>query len=279
MKKILVPVDFSEVSENAFRFALELARKSHGQVLVLHVLNTPTIYDPVSLPLGSMELQVQIEKEMREQAMENFKNLSAKWSKEGDFISFIEDYGNTTYTIKETALHSQVDLMVMGARQVKGLDEFLFGSHSGDMVKHTSIPTFFIKSYFDPILIKSIIFPNSLELNQDDLVQRIKELQEFFVAEIKVLYINTPYSFRSDNETHMALKKFADHYHLQNYSLHVFSDRDEESGIAHFMKSFPEALIAMSTHGRFGLHAFLDGSITKNLVDHFDYPIWAILKK
>ena len=279
MKNILVPINFSEVSEAAFRFALDLARKSKGKIFVLHALDYPILYDPISYPEASMEVQREIGVYEKEEALVKYKNIETRFCNSSDQVEFVGEFGDPIESITESAIKYECDLIVMGARQVKGLEEFFFGSHSGKMVSQSHIPTLFIKNYFDPSLIKTIIFPNSLEIPQDDLVVRIKGLQEFFNAELKVLYINTPYSFRSDKDTYDALHKFADYYNLHNYTLHVFGDRDEESGIANFRASFTNALIAMSTHGRIGLHAFLDGSIAKNLVDHFDYPIWTILKK
>ena len=38
MKKILVPVDFSEHSENALEVAATLAKKYHLEIVVLHML-------------------------------------------------------------------------------------------------------------------------------------------------------------------------------------------------------------------------------------------------
>jgi len=279
MKKILVPCDFSELSEEAFRFALELSRKTHGEVSVLHVINYYAIMDPIGVPEYSPLIQPDLGDQMEEIALERFNAFKNKWGHKEDLIEFIPEYGGTISSIQEFAETSKCDLVVMGARKVDGLEEYFFGSHSGKMVGHSSVPVLFIKHYFDPNSVRDIIFPNSLEIPQDDLVFRIKDLQEFFNAEIRVLYVNTPYAFRSDLETQEALKKFATYYSLRNYSLHIFSDHDEETGIANFKKQYPHAIIALSTHGRVGLNAFLNGSITKNLVNHFDYPIWTVLKK
>ena len=41
--KILVPVDFSPCSEEAFRVALSLARLSQSEVLLLHVIDTKSL--------------------------------------------------------------------------------------------------------------------------------------------------------------------------------------------------------------------------------------------
>ncbi|MBK7854728.1 MAG: universal stress protein [Bacteroidetes bacterium] len=45
MKKILVPVDFSDNSENALEYACELGKKLNAEVFILHSYHVPV---PVS---------------------------------------------------------------------------------------------------------------------------------------------------------------------------------------------------------------------------------------
>jgi universal stress protein A len=44
-RRILVPTDFSHRSEVAVGYAVELARKMHGQVTLLHVVPEPSAFD------------------------------------------------------------------------------------------------------------------------------------------------------------------------------------------------------------------------------------------
>ena len=41
MKKIVFPTDFSEVATNAFRYALELAKQYHAEIILLHTYELP----------------------------------------------------------------------------------------------------------------------------------------------------------------------------------------------------------------------------------------------
>ncbi|WAC13460.1 universal stress protein [Dyadobacter pollutisoli] len=44
MKNTLVPCDFSKASEQALRFAIEIAALNQGEVTVLHVINLTPNY-------------------------------------------------------------------------------------------------------------------------------------------------------------------------------------------------------------------------------------------
>ncbi len=62
MKKILVPRDFSETSIQAFKFALELASCSNGEVMLLNVIELPVMRDTVLMPtLSHLDLCVEVD--------------------------------------------------------------------------------------------------------------------------------------------------------------------------------------------------------------------------
>ena len=46
MQRILVPCDFSSPAQEAYKLAAGIAAKNNGEVLLLHVINIPVVYDP-----------------------------------------------------------------------------------------------------------------------------------------------------------------------------------------------------------------------------------------
>ena len=69
-----------------------------------------------------------------------------------------------------------------------------------------------------------------------------------------------------------ALEEFAAHYKLSNYNVHFRNYRNEEEGITDFSNEVD--LIAMATHARKGLAHLFNGSITENVVNHIECPVW-----
>src|SRR5690349_18179594 len=55
MKKILVPLDFSETSENAFVYAIEMAKLYKAELVLLHTFELP-ILDSQVIPLNYAEM-------------------------------------------------------------------------------------------------------------------------------------------------------------------------------------------------------------------------------
>lgn len=272
MKNILVPCDFSKPAVFAFQIAVDIAQQSHGTVHLLNVIELPVYQDPVLMPV--MNFEQQFFKELRENAESHFNNLLDEHKAEG--VSVITDVqlGGVHATIQDYIKEKAVDIVLMGSHGASGFAEFFLGSNAQKIVQRSSVPVLIVKDYFKgPI--KSIVFPNTLETeHQEDLVMKVKSLQEFFKANLHIVWINTPANFTADSLTNRRLEAFAKRYMFKNYSTHVFNHSDEEEGILLFTKSIKGDLIAMGTHGRKGIAHVVNGSLAEDVVNHTDKLVW-----
>ncbi len=75
------------------------------------------------------------------------------------------------------------------------------------------------------------------------------------------------------------LEEFARHYDLSHYTLNTRNDFSEQDGIINFTHEIKADMIAMGTHGRRGLAHLFMGSVTEDVVNHVDCPIWTFVGK
>ena len=75
------------------------------------------------------------------------------------------------------------------------------------------------------------------------------------------------------------MEEFTRHYTLTNYSLNTRNDFSEQDGIINFAHEIKADMIAMGTHGRRGLAHLFMGSVTEDVVNHVDCPIWTYVYK
>ena len=61
---------------------------------------------------------------------------------------------------------------------------------------------------------------------------------------------------------------------MNNYTLNIFNDTYEESGVISFAQMIKADMIAMGTHGRKGINHIISGSLAEDVVNHIDCPIW-----
>ena len=271
MQKILVPCDFSEQSVNAFRLAADLADQTKGEVHLLHVIEVPVMHDSLLMPTLSFEATLL--KELSDNAENQFKKLTADFPTETPVLTK-NVFGNTSIMILDYIIENHIELVVMGTKGASGLRELLIGSNAERIVRRASCPVITVREYEKLRGIKNIVFPNALEDEQEDLVEHVKVLQGFLKASIHIVWINTPGNFTSDTVTLVKLKDFAKKCNLKDYTLNIFNDKYEESGVINFAHMINADMIAMGTHGRKGLNHIISGSLAEDVVNHIDCPIW-----
>jgi nucleotide-binding universal stress UspA family protein len=211
MKKILVPCDFSDSAVQAFKFAVDIATQSKGEIILLNVIELPVMHDTVLMPTLSYEEAFL--KDMKENVEKNFDKMKSKWSNDNIKLSTFIEYGPTTTVISRFVEEQKVDLIVMGTKGASGLKEFVVGSNTEKIVRWSPVPVIAIKKTVHQA-VKNIVFPNSLGDDQEDLIKRVKELQAFFKATLHLVYFNTPVNFRRDGEVKPLLKSFASRFAL-----------------------------------------------------------------
>ncbi len=272
MKKILVPCDFSDPAVQAFKLACEMAKQSRGEVFLLNIIEVPVMHDTVLMP--TLYFEQQFMDDTKSAAERKFAKMIAKWAADGLRVHGSVQFGPTAATIRQFIDEKKIDLVVMGTHGASGAKEFLIGSNTERIVRTSPVPVLAIKKSTKLSSIKNIVFANDLSMEAEKLTLKVKELQGFLKATLHVLFVNTPGGFKRDSITNKLLKDFAKRFMLKDYTLNVYNDLDQESGVANFAQTVGADLIALSTHGRTGLNHFLSGSIAENMVNHLDYPIW-----
>lgn len=272
MKNILVPCDFSATSTEALQFAIDIALRTNGEIVVLHALSLPVLYDPSiagGTPVGiDPGFLVAMEKDV----VRRFEKIKSIAPYAVSRISLEIMKTDVLTAVKETIARRPVDLVVMGTTGASGIKEIFIGSNAEKIVRHSPVPVFVVRTASTVTSIKKILLPTVLALDQTSFINKVKELQEFFQASLEVLYVNTPGFFMRDADARDALQEFATHYKLNNYALHFRNYRNEEEGILDFSREVD--LIAMATHARKGLDHLFIGSITENIVNHIQCPVW-----
>ena len=270
MNRILVPCDFSSQAMSAVKMASEIATQSGSSLYILNVVEVPIMHDSMLMPTLSFEEETM--NELRENATNHFDKIKSSLSS----LSVITEilYGSPAVVITDYTREKKIDLVVMGTKGASGLKELLIGSTAEKIVRSAACPVITVRADVSPGTIKNIVVPNSLEPEQETLVTKLKQLQQMLKATLHIVWINTPANFTPDNITMLKLKEFAHRYMLVNYTLNIYNDIEEKTGVINFARQKDADMIAMGTHGRKGISHLLIGSIAEDVVNHVSIPIW-----
>lgn len=140
--KILVPVDFSSCSEEAFRVALSFAKILKAEVLLLHVVDTKSLdlLNRAGLALPSEE-KGQL-KRLRHHARLNTRRLLQFEETKGVAIRRFLAEGVPFVEIARMTRREKADLVVMGSYggSVGSVDKIFFGSTAEKVVRTAGCP-------------------------------------------------------------------------------------------------------------------------------------------
>jgi nucleotide-binding universal stress UspA family protein len=275
MNKILVPSDFSDQANNAFDLALDLSRKSGAALHLLHVIEPVTSTVGMTMPGTYMDnsmdqvFMMQLlsrSKEKVQQFLEDpkYKGLPVIVETAVDRLSSkVDEY------VKEHG----IDLIVMGTKGSGGLEEILIGSNAEKIVRHSTCPVITVRTAPIPFEVKNIVFATNCEEDAPAMIHLLKGMQRFFDATLHLVTINTPAHFQTDRDMKKKQLEFAEKCELRNFTLNIYNDSGEESGIIYFADEIHADLIALGTHGRSGLARLLSGSIAEDVVNHAKRPV------
>ncbi|RME25869.1 MAG: universal stress protein [Deltaproteobacteria bacterium] len=142
-RKILVPIDGSEGSLHAVRFAGELASSIGGHLLLLHVHDAPT---PELMGMTSLESD-DVRSRLGKLAAPKFAAAHEALGHLDQKLDVVElvRLGNASDEIIEAARHYEVDQIVMGSRGLGPIDTLLLGSVSEKVVRRAPCPVTIVR--------------------------------------------------------------------------------------------------------------------------------------
>ncbi|WP_196885575.1 universal stress protein [Aureivirga sp. CE67] len=271
MKRILVPVDFSEQATNAAKVAAKIAKKTGSEIYLLHMFELPSdVIDPTNFTTGETgPLKVMFMKKIHEK-FEQFKK--------SDFfegINVVESvqFHKTFEGIIDASKEHEIDLVIMGSQGASGLEEFFIGSNTEKVVRNSDVPVLVIKDHNEDFEIKNIVFASDFTKENKKTFDKLLDFVSIFDSKIHLLKVNTPYNFETTRESNYTMDAFIKEYDLKNYSINIYNDNSIERGILNFTNEVDADVIALNTHGRSGLSHLFNGSITEDLTNHSIKPV------
>jgi nucleotide-binding universal stress UspA family protein len=275
MKKILVPTDFSPTAEHAMHLALEIANKENATIYLLHVLG----FDFTSaIELDNLFPDSPFEKEALDHFVNDGNNKMVEYLKNLKLqqanIEQVIDIGVPSDIIIEKIKELDIDLVVMGTHGSSGLKEFFIGSNAEKVVRYAQCPVITVKHKTSIKEINKIAFGSDLIEISEKVMEKLKQLQNVFDADIAVVRINTPNNFERDVVIKVLSEKILKRFLFKKVTIHIFNDYTIEQGLLNFADEIGAGMIALATHGRKGLGHIVAGSIAEDITNHATKAVW-----
>lgn len=283
MKTILVPTDFSKAAQNAMDVAAALARKSNAKIILLHVVEEieegSFNVEGEAVASGSWEDRI-FNAKMIQKSKQQLSKVAASMIEDGINVNPLLRVGTPYHGIQAIITEHKADLVIMGTNGKSPLEEILVGSNTEKVIRRSSCPVLSVNKKPSTLDFKSIVYPISLKTDELTFPPLVKDIQQLYGSTIHLVRINTPGLFINDKFAKTKLNDFAKLMKLQNYTVNIYNDFNEEAGIINFAESVRADLIAMLTHGRTGLAHVLNGSIAEDVTNHAKrFVLTSVLRK
>jgi nucleotide-binding universal stress UspA family protein len=243
MKNILVPVDFSEASHCAAKYAVSLARPFDATVTLINVVTPKVIVDDSVLAFV-MTTQAEIVEDHKELMERELESLSGNdWIK----IKGIVEEGSPDDIIQEKAKLKGADIIVMGMKG-RGKSNSVFGSTTTTIIRKSAFPVFVIpeKAEYKPI--DSITFASDINAEiETDRFNLLMNIAEKFNSQIHILNVQKNSAAMSSAEAIGKMKTSIAFSNL-NHQFHAINENNIEEGINKFIERNPTDILAMVAH-------------------------------
>lgn len=272
MKKIIVPIDFSEHSEYALKTAAKLAKKNNAELLALHMLEMSDII--LSASDGLQNQKAVFFFKLAEQKFEDF--LKKDYLKDIKVTPIVKHF-KVFSEVNDVAKKHDADLIVMGSHGTSGVMEFIVGSNTERVVRNADVPVLVVKNNVSQINFEVITF--ACDFSEECIQAYIKAVNMFSKTGSKMyfVYVNLPNDrFKSSIEIERRVVNFftkADGNLDRMSDVHYVSDYTIEDGVLNFSNKIGADLIAIPTHGKKGLAHFFEGSIGEDVANHSTLPV------
>lgn len=154
MKKILVPVDFSLGSINAFEYAIEIANKIEADLRVVHVMTGK------NYPITIAEQIGKVTESTVEDCMEILLGEKrGRYHVPNGKLDYKVRTGNVVKEISNQAKYDDAMLIVVGTHGVSGFEDNWIGSNSYRLVSHCPCPVLTIRNEFRFSGVHRVILP------------------------------------------------------------------------------------------------------------------------
>ena len=137
IKKILVPIDFSDYSKNALKYAAQFAKQFNAKIYLIYVVE-PMIY-PADFSMGQVAIP-STDIDLHSRAEEELKKLSKEIIGGSLQVEILIKTGKPFVEIIEAASSNDVDLIIIATHGHTGVEHLLFGSTAEKVVRKAPCP-------------------------------------------------------------------------------------------------------------------------------------------
>lgn len=272
MKRIIVPVDFSKYSENAFLTALKIADKTNSSITCVNVVGSSLDWDKLSERKKNENQNII---DAVAEAKDKIKAFVLEHKLGGVPVETFVDVGFPFNVILDVAEQQKADLIVIGAYGKEHTKEKFLGSNLQKVLRDANCPVLAVKNAMDGNALRKMAFASMFDEDSRPAFTKMKAVLKDFKTSVHFLYVNTPSDFTNSSDAQKKMDKYAKGFEDMIIHKHIYNHKETENGIVDFAESNKMGFIGIASSNRKGKNSYLVG-VTDTVLFKSQLPVLSV---
>jgi nucleotide-binding universal stress UspA family protein len=272
MKRIIVPVDFSQESLKGLELAILYANKFNSDLQMVFVQSSKP---------GKFHIEL---KNQYDYALEEFETIVRKYK------ARLHQDCDFSYIIKSGKVHEEVahqaeafddSMIICSTNGESGFSEYIIGSNAYRIVQETDRPVITVTSDKYIGEVKKIVMPLDITKETREKVPFVARIAKAFDSEVHIIKVTGSMNEGVHNKLKMyasQVKKFFDEQGVKYQSSLLIGDNISDTTIE-YAKTIDADLIAIMTEQTTTISNFLLGSFAYQMLNTSPIPVLSITPK
>lgn len=277
MKRILVPIDFSENSFNALKHGIEIANKLNADLRIVNVKTKKS--SQLYLQRNIREfLSEDVEEWLQEIVTQNKK----KYRVAGGKIDFKIREGNVFKEVTNQAKYDDTTLIVMGTHGASGFEDKYIGSNAFRLVSASPVPVLAIRPERIWRGINKIVLPIGNRKSSRQKVPTVVGLANLFDAKIYVVGVKEKGYTLLNSRVNVFVKqtvKFIEKNTKLKVESTILKEGDRAVSLLTYANSIDADILATGIHHSGNPFENMIKPFANQIINESDCPVLAVPTK
>ncbi len=271
LKKILIPIDFSNNSHNAYLFARNLAESLNAELTAMHIFSHRfSDIEPLK------EETVEKKAERLQKQLEAFTN---KFPDSGEVTTQLKLKQIVSYNFSAIAqlieYSAEYDLIIMGTRKEHPIVEKILGSVSSAIAQGAHCPVLLIPKGADFNGFSKIIYASNWESADSTLVKELINWASLFKADIDFIHISREYELKGFEKVKEEILAYLTEQSKLNFTYNFVNIEESSAlrGINEYAAKEQADLIVLGNRQKHFWENIFGKSLTKEMAVDLQMPV------
>jgi nucleotide-binding universal stress UspA family protein len=272
---ILIPTDFSELSESALKVGLAIAKRQSADITLLHVVDMISVSPPPEVLLCDTGLVPDSKLTMSTKVTELAGNIQKRT---GVKITGKVLYGIPGDRICQYAVEENISLIVMGAHGISGIREFFIGSEAFRVIRNATCPVMTIPGNWQKTDFEKVLFPVRLKPGMLNKYFYALPILEKNNSEVMLLGLADQKKSDDLKEVTLLMEKLKVQLYTDKilFQSSLTASKDFPVTIIDTAIEFEADLIILSANIDYNLKTAFVGPFAQQVVNHSHLPVLSI---